>query len=193
MFNITTIGTASGKGKYDQYFNSELYIFILNTSEQYITEQVTTDWSKVHLHGGGAPWGDQAAIDLYLKHPTSKLTLHLPCKWDTVKQQFLDNGPKDWRTNPGYLSNLLHKNFSSITKIDTLAVIQKAINQGAQLLDHYKGFHARNLALGKCDHLLAFTFAQGDQPLEPGGTIYTWTHAKCPQSNRKHFSLPMPK
>lgn len=189
MKNISIIGSASGKGQYDSHFDSNLYHFILNNSEMYI-DKLGDDWSQFHLHGGGAPWADQAAVDLYLKHPTCKLTLHLPCKWDHIKHQFTDNGSRDWRTNPGYLLNSLHKKFSQELKLNTLDIIQKAINQGAQVLDHYKGFHARNLPLGKCDELLAFTFAVGSSPKSPGGTYYTWQHATCPIDHRKHFTLP---
>lgn len=186
--NISIIGSANGKGLYDDYLNESLFQYICNTAENFINNKINNDWSKVHIISGGASWADHAAVVLYLKHPSANLTLHLPCTWDSKQMQFTDNGSKDWRINPGKLTNDLHNNFSKIIKNNTLAQIQQAINNGCKIIDTYKGFHHRNLAVGVCNYLIAFTFSE-KQPTD-GGTGHTWKNAKCPKVNKIHFTLP---
>lgn len=133
---------------------------------------------------GGAAWSDHVAVQLFLNHPESKLTLCLPCEWDTKLGQHIDTGKKDWRVNPGQLANRYHLEFSKDIKQSSLAMITKAIALGAVIKAH-KGFHARNLQVGKSDYLIAFSYSTTTEPTD-GGTLHTWKHSRA---LKKHYSL----
>ena len=183
---ISIIGSASGKKQNDHLLNKKTWNYMCQISENYITEKITQDWSKIILVSGGAAWSDHVAVFLYLKHPGSHLILHLPCQWDYCNHQLADNGNYQWTVNPGKLANSLHFNFQKEIKKNTLQQIQLAINQGATIFDHYKGFFDRNIQVGKSQYLIAFSFSQTNEPTD-GGTFHTWKNSQS--KNKIHFTL----
>lgn len=62
--------------------------------------------------------------------------------------------------------------------LNTLDELNKAINNGAEKYDHYKGFHDRNSSVASCDWLIAITFFDGPEP-NGGGTGDTWKKSSC--------------
>jgi hypothetical protein len=90
-----------------------------------------------------------------------------------------------WTTNPGRSANNYHKYFSKIIKQNTLNQIEEAQSKGAKLICH-SGFHARNVFVADSEYLIAFSFADGDEPTS-GGTLDTWT--KCRAKHKIHISL----
>lgn len=177
MLKISIIGSA--KGNID--FNK-----LLQISEEYIENNITNDWSKIELISGGAAYCDHIAVKLFIKHPTSKLTLHFPCKWDINNKEFFDTKIIDWKTNPGGTANYYHKLFNKKCNLNSFDDIELAIKLGAKIIDSYNGFHKRNIIVGKCDYMIAFSFGKGNEPTD-GGTSYTWSNSNC--KNKKHFSI----
>jgi hypothetical protein len=185
LITCSIIGTA-GRSRAKVYLNKRTWEAMCKKAESYIEANISDDWSKTHLISGGAAWSDHIAVNLYFKHPESTLTLHLPCKWDTENCQYIDNGKQHWAANPGKVSNKYHGEFSTKIKENTLEQIQNAVNQGANIIDTYSGFHDRNLPVGNSDHLLAFTFSSKSYP-EDGGTKFTWDKSSC--KNKSHFQI----
>lgn len=182
---MITIGII-GSSKIDDPGCIELWYRMVNTAEQYVSWISKGEWSQVHLISGGSSYSDHIAVRLYLEHPESKLTLHLPCKYYQDFDKFYDSGSTDWRTNSGRILNKYHSSFSKAVGINSLADITKAIHMGAEIKDDYKGFHDRNIPVGNADVLLAFTRGK-DIPDSPG-TLYTWNKSKCPR--KIHITIP---
>lgn len=170
MKTVSIIGTAK---KFD-------FKTAVKKAEDYIENYISKDWKEIHLVSGGAAYGDHIAVRLFLAHPESSLTLHLPCKFD---KKYEDTGLKDWRTNPGNTANYYHSLFSKNEGINSLNEIEQAILAGANILV-YKGFHKRNLEVAKSDIVLAFTYSKGNSPTD-GGTKHTWSNAN---GIKVHFS-----
>lgn len=173
MQTCSIIGIAKGLGDNAQYLTQDMWNRMCQTAEKHIIENISSDWSEIHLVSGGAAWGDHIAVHLHLQHPESLLTLHLPCQWDHIKHQHYDNGQYDWKTNAGKLANEYHRKFQKVVGFDSLLQIQSLIDSKMAKINIYKGFHTRNLAVGKSQHLLAFSFSLTDEPTD-GGTAYTW-------------------
>lgn len=184
MINIGIIGTA-GRDENIKFLTTELWLKMVETATNYIEENITDDWSKINLVSGGAAWSDHVAVQVFLKNNGSKLTLHFPCKFNNKKLRFDDNGKDDWFKNPGKSANRYHVYFRTKTGMNPFNDIKKAINIGAKIVDKYKGFHARNIEVGKVDYLIAFTFC--DKFPTTGGTKFTWNNSKC--ENKIHFNL----
>ncbi|EFA74508.1 hypothetical protein PPL_00006 [Heterostelium album PN500] len=181
MVTLSIIGTA-GRDKTKKltldHFNYMHYIveqFIDNNNlldKEQKSEQ--KDTKSLTLVSGGAAWADHVAVDFFLKkseiydNDTLKLILYLPCKIviQDGEHRYYDSGSKDWRVNPGKMSNTYHKAFGSVIGRDT---IKEIVDTKATLDTTSKGFHARNTKVSKSDYIIAFTFGAGDQP-EAGGT-----------------------
>lgn len=126
------------------------------------------------LVSGAAAWADFVAVKLFLDKKAPKLKLFLPCEWAGTR--FYDNGiMADAKRNPGGIANHYHSKFQKITHINSLAQIQTAQNEGAELIPVDKGFFARNALVAKSDFLLAITFGNGSE-VKDGGTAHT---VKC--------------
>lgn len=178
---VSIIGTASEKGG---KLSKRKWRKMIKECEKYITENITDDWSNIKLISGGAAWCDHIAVYLYKKHPESKLVLHIPCKWND--EEFYDNGEYHWAKNPGKLANAYHVSFSQKIGRDTLKDIKKVIILGAKVKE-YNGFHKRNVEVGKCHYLIAFSYSNDDDIPQDGGTSYTWNKSISP--NKKHFNI----
>ncbi len=177
MIKISIIGSAKGNINFEK---------LLQICEEYIEHNITNDWNKIELISGGAAYCDHIAVKLFLKHPNSKLTLHFPCKWNTTNIEFFDTKVVDWKTNPGGTANYYHKLFNKKCNINSFEDINNAIDLGANIIDSYNGFHKRNIIVGICDYMIAFSFASGNEPSD-GGTLFTWNNSKC--KNKKYFTI----
>lgn len=184
MYKIGIIGTA-GRGENIKYLNGEIWDRMVMITRSYIEKNITTDWRKVTLVSGGAAWSDHIAVRLFMEIPGAKLTLHLPCKFDRNEKRFVDNGNKESYLNPGLSANRYHHYFKNKIGSDSFEELDDAIECGTKVYDRYKGFLHRNLAVGKVDYLLAFTF--DDHKPESGGTKHTWDKSKC--QNKIHFNI----
>ena len=130
---------------------------------------------EIVLVSGGAAWFDHIAVMAYLCEDSRlDLELHLPCSFEA---RFKDNGLRDWRSNPGFLSNRYHDTFSRETGIESLKDISQSIQRGCTVYIH-NGFHERNEKLVQ-DLDLLIAFGAGTDAPESGGTRYTWDKARC--------------
>lgn len=172
---IGVIGTCGRDKTKESYMTKELYLKMALTLLSKIK-----NYDNVTLVSGGAAWSDHLAVTLYLGGYVKNLELHLPC---TFEDEFYDNGDRDWKTNPGYVSNMYHQKFSKKLGINSLLEIKTAIEKGA-IVKVGKGFHDRNNGITNVDIMYAFTWGK-DFP-EEGGTKYTWDRTS---SEKHHISL----
>jgi hypothetical protein len=189
---ISIIGSASSKKNPDneKLLNADTWQWMCNQAEFYIEKTLgSTDWSKVHLVSGASSWSDHVAVNLYFKHPESQLSLHLPCAWDSQSERFVDTNQVHWAQNPGKVLNWNHQSFSRKAKLNSLNELNHLYQNpspNVHLKSDYKGFHDRNLAVGKCQYLVAFSFSKVSEPTD-GGTLHTWKHSTAP--HKHHISL----
>jgi hypothetical protein len=185
---IAIIGSASSKQKpeYEIILTKKTWNYMCETTEKYIETKIKSDWSKIILVSGGAAWSDHIAVYLYLKHPESSLNLYFPCKWDYLKKCFKDNGSSHWTINPGRLANFYHNSFTKKIGFNTLEQLHYVIEHGAKVHDEFDGFHARNIAIGLAQFLIAFSFSKDAHPTD-GGTVHTWKNSTS--TNKIHFSI----
>lgn len=133
------------------------------------------------LISGGAAWSDHIAVTLFLAHPDRfSLELHLPTRLveNGDEYRFDDNGTRDFKNNPGAVSNHYHDLF------------KKALSNRYKDWSPYKdffrcinsknfshkitfGFLNRNIVVAKeSDACIAMTFGK-DNYLKDGGTAHT--------------------
>ena len=136
------------------------------------------------LISGGAAWADHLAVTLYNDYRVKHLVLHLPAP--LVDGRFVG----EYRS-AGSTANYYHDRFKRITGVDGLAELARAIKLGAEKTEQpaalgYSAMFARNDRVARgCDAVIAYTFGEGDQPMD-GGTLYTWDQVK---GERTHVSL----
>ena len=94
LISVSIIGSASSKNNktHEDLLNKNTWDKLCSIAETHITSKICDNWSKINLVSGGAAWCDHLAVHLHKKYPQSKLTLHFPCKWDSNKNQYVDNG-----------------------------------------------------------------------------------------------------
>lgn len=180
MASIPTVSIIGTAGRdFGDMLTPKLYAAMVRRANTIIRKDLGFS-GPVDLVSGGAAMADHVAVSLFsldeshLPGSDLRLTLHLPCEWVKVNNQyqFEDTGSADWRTNPGKLANYYHKKFCSRARLNSFAELQNAIEAGAETHIH-KGFHARNHLVAASDVLIAFTWADGDSP-DDGGTKHTW-------------------
>ena len=147
------------------------------------------DPQTIHLCSGGAAFADHIAVELFLGERALNLSLHLPSQFNG--QNFQESND---RFDPGRTANYYHTQFSKSCNLNSLQDLQKAIEKGAYV-QTYAGFKPRNLIVGKCDCLIAFTFgthhSENDLQsngwknpisagLKAGGTSHTWKNSNAP-------------
>jgi len=180
---IAIVGTASPKNdsEKDSLMTRQLWDNMINTIEDRVD-----DWREVTLISGGSSWSDHVAVALFRNHPEVCLEIHMPCLWDADRKRYVDTGQAHWSTNPGRLINTYHRKFSHRVGINSLGQIDKLRSSNSVMLYHYSGFHARNIAVGRCDVMYAFSFSTGNKPTD-GGTKHTWDNSSC--TKKIHISL----
>jgi len=186
LLHIGIVGTA-GRGTDATKINKDIY------NEMVKVVGGIRFLHEIALVSGGAACADHLAVITFLLRRCKSLRLHLPCEWDFEKQQFVDLGTKDWRTNPGGTSNYYHRQFSkSIGEHEntSLRQIDAAIKLGAQPIVG-KGFFDRNTAIAQESSMLfAFTFGDGPR-IADGGTRDTFVKfiKSKPDATAYHYNL----
>ena len=135
----------------------------------------------VTLVSGGAAWSDHVAVTIFLtlmeKYPKLSIHIYLPCSW--VDSKHYDNGSSDWKTNPGWLANKRHSQFSSQIGSNSLAELNELYklsiaSNTAVAIEEMNGFYQRNDQIAICDMLLCIT--NNDQV--KGGSLYTYNRCR---------------
>jgi hypothetical protein len=180
---IAIIGTAGRGGEAlltrETYF--KMYKHVLGT-----IRSICPEVEDVQLQSGGAAWGDALSVSLYLNKKSNSLILHLPCAWDGKQYIKHQDATNSWAKKTADTANYYHRKFSAVIKHDSLKDIQSAYELGATLVQHSGGFFVRNLEVGKCDVLLAYTFGSSSVPAD-GGTLHTWNQSSAPIKH--HFPI----
>ncbi len=140
-----------------------------------------------NLQSGGAAWADHLAVDVFNDKKAASLTLHFPAPFF---RDILTSTPTFAYTDVGRVANLYHAEFTkhlllSGSLVESLDDIDLALEKGAKFTVS-DGFHARNLLVGQCDWLIAFTFGEGAVPKD-GGTKHCWDHSLAPK--KTHIPL----
>lgn len=184
MVRIGIIGTAGRKDDGGR-LTDRAFGLMLNEARR-----VLADLPRPHLGvSGGAAWADHVAVTLFLYGEIDHLTLHLPAPLRRL-------GGFDESHADGRIANHYHRAFSAEIRHDTLGDLADAFARGATATVS-DGFHQRNLLVGRCDFLLAFTFGDGATPKD-GGTRHAWDRSVAPRKvhvplrdllSRKQLSL----
>lgn len=138
------------------------------------------------LVSGGAAWADHVAVWAYLNNLCKGLILHFPAPFNGTSFE------GDYGTS-GNACNYYHGLFSRQLKQSSMQHLQEAITKGAittsqRVVGGYGAMFERNKLVARdCDHMLAFTFGEGDIPAD-GGTKMTWDMAAGKE--RLHVSIP---
>lgn len=182
---IAVIGTA-GRNEDGQKLSKEKFF------EMVALVSKLKDAKEATLVSGGAAWADHIAVVVFLLGNCKSLSLHLPCAWDVLREQYADTGEFDWRTNPGGTANHYHHRFAKKLGYDenyTLRQIHQATLKEA-MIHTGAGFHDRNSAVAsEADMLFAFTFGDGARVAD-GGTRDTFEkYIKLGKKAAYHFNL----
>jgi hypothetical protein len=188
---VAIIGTAGRKGL-DAKMSKTLFEYMVQKAESVIVNEWKLPWSDVELISGGAAWSDHVAVELFLQQHTTnvQLKLFIPCPIvinANNQVAFKDTGSNDWRSNPGRSANWYHGKFAKMLGVpSTVAEIDAAIKLGAVIDSSGKGFYERDLKVGQCDYMLAFSWDDTTQPTS-GGTAHTWKHSTA--AHKLHVKL----
>ena len=185
MPTISIIGSA---GRKDDASRLSLGLYrkaVLNAQrhiEEYLIEESIHQgkklgWPSVHLISGGAAWMDHIAVSLRKMHPEATLSLHLPCGWTREACTFTPP-PGDWKT--ARTAAYYHRCFSERVGVDTLRALDEALRMPGTIAHYHEGFLQRNLEVGQCDLMLAYTFTTTNVPKD-GGTKHCWDHSGAPR------------
>lgn len=175
---------SSGRGDEARKFTSSaLFDRMVERVEKVLTDDLKLPLPFRFLSSGGSAWSDHVAVALFLAGKARHLLLELPCKWDKDKSCF------DCKSEEGQRLNQLHRAFSRVRGVDSLAEIQAAMKLPGFMYQVRRGFHRRNDALAKeCMYLIALGWSETDKP-ESGGTLYTWDKCKRLSHRRIFVSL----
>jgi hypothetical protein len=184
---VAIIGTAGAAPDADS-MSKELYSAIYFDAYQRLLKWSSNPVTDIDLVSGGAAWADHIAVSLWLDSKVRSLTLYLPAPF--VEGKFLETAADQ---DPGRRANRLHHKFSRKMGASTLAGIQRAIAIGASVWAitpeilmtqpelPSNPFLARNLFIGRCDAILAYTWSDRDNFPGENGTIHTWTQSDAPE------------
>lgn len=162
---ISVIGSAGRRGDGDK-LNQKVY----NLCFDRLVQEMAKETTPVVLKSGGAAAMDHLAVRYYLKYPekVSKLILHLPAYFDNKRALFYGNKDAE-------ISNYYHKLFEKSCEIHSLNELAYISTHKNVIFDiKLEGFFARNIWVGKCEKLIAFTFNNAAVPKD-GGTNHTWS------------------
>jgi hypothetical protein len=198
MVRVAVVGTA-GRGDDLKRMTSDLYDRMVMEAGRILLDEWKLDPSKIILVSGGSSWSDHVAIDLFLhdkRFYDSKMHLYFPCPFDVGKSQY--HMESNHFLDCGNRLNWLHNQFSKKRNSAKSSLAKSSLHDISEALQNakcnstvHKGFFYRNLEVGKCDYLLAFTWSQTDKPAD-GGTAHTWknSNAKTKHHITLHSFLP---
>lgn len=172
---VAIIGTA---GRHNQHLRLSADIF-----ERMCRRAAELVTPGDDLQSGGAAWADHVAVVLFLAGRARGLTLHLPCEFDLRSARFVEVS-RD-RFDCGRIANHYHDLFAARTGWRPMVMIAEAARMGAKIVV-VPGFKDRNIPVGDCDRLIAFTFGRGSFP-EDGGTRHCWNNSTA--SQRLHLPI----
>lgn len=182
---VAIIGSARAR---DGCISEATFSTLVRHVDNYIRRHFDVALCSITLVSGGSSWVDHVAVSLFLRGHYGGLQLHLPCEWDALRCQYVDNGAYSYTVNPGKTLNTYHKAFSRDAGIDSLKELDEAMCDPLFDSSLSKGFHARNVKVAQSvDFLLAITWDEGDTPVD-GGTLHTWTKSNPPQG-KVHMSV----
>lgn len=144
---------------------------------------------RLTIRSGGAPWADFIAVELWRRRQCHALELELPCGWDWENHRFQEFPTKV--RDPGKTLNWYYKAFSLKMGQDMSLVFEEVLrasfdaSKGVEARV-YPGFHARNMAVGRVDRVIAFTWGEGVVPKD-GGTKHCWDHSRA--EDKRHIPL----
>ena len=169
---IGIIGTA-GRGEDVFRLSARSFTKMGEIARTIIEERLQVQCHEADLISGGAAWADHVAAHAFVNGCGQSLSLALPCGWDDLRMQFVDNGSTDWRKNPGATANRHHLAFSARCGINSLEELHQLITERRADVLIGTGFHERNTFIAEsADALIAFTFGNG-VALKDGGTADT--------------------
>lgn len=175
MTRAAIIGTA---GRHNQHLRLSADIF-----ERMCRKAAEFVAPDDDLQSGGAAWADHVAVVLFLAERARSLTLYLPCEFDLASVRFVE-ASRD-RLDGGRIANHYHDLFATRTGWRPMVMIAEAARRGAELVV-VPGFRNRNIPVGDCDRLIAFTFGAGVWP-DGNGTRHCWNNSTA--SQRLHFPI----
>lgn len=186
---IGIIGTAGRKEDFNK-LSRRLFVKMKDKAWDYITTQLLLKESDICLISGGAAWADHVAVTMYLEtYKDSTLHLYLPAQFDLNEVRFKETKGTTIMENKyesGRIANYYHNLFSESAGLKSLRDIARAIEYGADITID-KGFKERNtLIANDVDFLIAFTFGDGPEPKDGGGTYDTWQKCSAPKI---HFPI----
>ncbi|MDP2638626.1 MAG: hypothetical protein Q8P06_00425 [Candidatus Azambacteria bacterium] len=191
MVSVGIIGSAGRKEDGNKITNI-LYKQLKVETKHVITKILTREDSReCRLISGGAAFADSVTVSLFLEGFVENLTLHLPCKFDTTINEFIESPDKKFDT--GKTANYYHRRFSEKcgkSKDTSLKMITRAINNGAKHTTSY-GFFQRNLLVAQdSQYLIAATFGNKDI-LKDGGTTHTMKQFLMKNAANQSFHIDL--
>lgn len=178
---IAIVGTA-GRGEDAPRMSWALYRRMVARVESYLAGIPV---EARELQSGGAAWADHIAVTLFLakEKKAQSLTSYLPASLTA-------HGSFDPSSAAGRTANQYHRQFGphfphARSGDESMNQIWEAARWAK--LHTCAGFLDRNLWVGQCDLLLAFTFGTGSVPKRGSGTRHTWDHSTAPR--KVHFGL----
>ncbi|KAI9355067.1 hypothetical protein DFJ73DRAFT_287720 [Zopfochytrium polystomum] len=159
----------------------ELFVAMIDAAERTIVDEWKLDWERVQLVSGGAAWADHVAVRLFKKHPSTKLTLHFPCRFlsHEPSPRFEDTGLGGWRQNPGRSANTYHDSFSRAIGASSLSELAAAVAHERVIVGTERGgFHFRNTKVAAQAQRMIALARGGSAAPESGGTLDTWSKCK---------------
>jgi hypothetical protein len=181
--HVSIVGTA-GRKEDGQKMSRELYFKMVKRAESmlYTLCKGGDPIETIDLISGGAAWADHIAVSLYLMEVARSLTLYLPCHFNPSDGYvgFEPTGPESEEKETARIANYYHDMFSKKMGRDTRQGIANAYLKGAKLQVIDGGFKTRNLLVGKCDVLMAFTWGEDEYQPKDGGTLHTWKNSLAP-------------
>lgn len=197
---LAIIGTA-GRGPDGKQLATDPETYLTRMLDA--AREVSKLTGATELISGGAGWSDHVAILLFLEDPLRySLELELPAGLEPRADggyHYRDKGTRDFKDNPGAVSNHYHKLFNkAVSKVrpfssfaDFGVLMEMSTPPTGIAINVGTGFLERNLVVAaKAHHCLAMTFGDGRQ-LKDGGTAHTMSHflAKRDHGDAYHLDL----
>ena len=180
MVKVSVIGTA---GRKDDIHRLSVSVFLKMFADLKATLLTIAEKKDLHLVSGGAAWADHLAVFAYLCDLCEKLTLYFPADFKSTGFIAATNS----KTDPGSIANYYHGLFSRKLGRNSIEQLQKAIDNGAEVVVNPGGFLARNFQVAQSDVIVAYTFSNGDSPKADSGTYHTWSVSKAPKKIHRNI------
>ena len=180
MIRLAVIGTSGRVPQDAQRLDINHMKWMADMVKTYITEVLKVDNDKVILVSGGSAWADHVAVRLYLEGGFGGLELYLPARFNVKNKKYINSFY-------GRTLNELHTKCQEKTGIDVFTDLARVNSKKSVKITLGTSFTARNTLIARnCDHLIAFTFKEGDPTKD--GSANTWNKMK---GEKIHFDLEL--